>query len=335
MSGFMRQETIAPRRTPVDMPLCRAGLSPFTHRVLALEDGANKWTRDITAGSLDADRRSSVKLVTSVAAGPGPIYWVSGGVDDDHGFHRIRKYSATGKLLVTIDDQEESVSLAVDGDGNLFAAAYRASNPDYSTFTKYDPDGVQVWQVVFGQGIYTVKADNDGNAYLIKSTAGGNSLVKYDPDGGEIWTFALTLSDSISFHSIDPETGLSAVGRKAIDSGGSLAHTFDNVVLALGGGRAWVRSGDGFSTPVYDPATWSLLHTIAGPHNAGVGLSDGSAILNIEEGTPRTRRFLADYSVAWTALLGHRSPAEVSASRMAVYGDRAIFGGQGCASVRA
>lgn len=335
MSGFMRQENVGPRRSPVDMPLCQLGKNPFTHRVLDVETGANKWTRDITAGSLDADRRSIKKLATSVAAGPGPVYWVSGGIDDDHGFHRIRKYSASGKLLVTIDSQEESVSLAVDSDGNLFVAAYRASNPDHSTLTKYDPDGVQLWQAVFGQGIYTVKADNEGNVYLVKSEAGGNSLVKYDPDGGEIWTFALSLSDSISFHSVDAETGLSAVGRKVIDSGGSLVHTFGNVVLALGGGRAWVRSGDGFSTPVYDSSTWSLLHTVAGPHNAGVGLSDGSAILNIDEGTPRTRRFLADYSVAWTTLLGHRSPAEIPVSRMAVYGDRAILGGQGCASVRA
>ncbi len=85
-------------------------------------------------------------------------------------------------------------AVALDGAGNVIVAGYVDLGPyEDLTTVKYDPDGNELWAVLYAgpedrdDRPKDLAADASGNVYVLADTGFRNSTIKYDPDGDTVW----------------------------------------------------------------------------------------------------------------------------------------------------
>lgn len=92
-----------------------------------------------------------------------------------------RKVDSAGNLLWNTDVGSEVMSIAVDGDGNVFAGQYN------SYVTKLNPDGTEAWTYTFmGDKVLAMTADYRGRCYA----GAGVDLTCLDSNGDVVWEFS-------------------------------------------------------------------------------------------------------------------------------------------------
>ena len=174
--------------------------------------GVELWSRQ--TGSLGSD------AVTSMAVdGLGKAY-ISGYTPASYsgplaiGLDAfLTKFDPSGVELwskkIGTTEIDESLSVAVDGVGNVYISGRTEGNLEglnagsYDAFLmKLDPSGTELWSQQIGTSAndrgYSVAVDSVGNAYISGSTLGnlggpsaGSTdvfLMKFDPSGTELWT---------------------------------------------------------------------------------------------------------------------------------------------------
>jgi uncharacterized delta-60 repeat protein len=90
------------------------------------------------------------------------------------------------------------VGVALDSQGNVYAAGYAYPDGTRYVLVKYDPDGNQLWQRIYqgssggGNIVYDLVVDDNDEIYLTGYTTqysgpGDVMTLKYDPDGNLLW----------------------------------------------------------------------------------------------------------------------------------------------------
>lgn len=175
---------------------------------------------------------------------------------------RVKKLSATGKVLLTIDKgfSEQPISVAVDPkDGSCWAATA-------STLFKFSADGKQIMNKSgFNEPVLAVNPKNSecwiadsNNARIVKLSSDGNQLGSYkidgvsqpksisiNPDDGTVWTldpFTLTVVKMSSEGNVLKKTSVSPPG------GATMATS----VTASSDGGCWVAIIVDFTKPNQD-----------------------------------------------------------------------------------
>jgi len=288
-------------------------------------DGTPLWTSQFGTSEMD-------RSLDSTAASDGSLYAVgftggdlegNGNLGGSDAF--VAKYNLEGVSQWTrqfgTDSTDSARSVAVDPDGNVYAAGSTQGNfdgnvnaGDYDAFvTKYNSDGAGLWSLQFGtsyrEEVMDMAVDSSGSIYVVGFTGGdlegnGNSgdddafVVKYDQDGIMQWTrqFGSTAKDWAHALTIDSNGNIYVAGDTGGDLGGNgNAGVNDAFLLKYDsdGTIQWTRQ---FGTTDADPANGVAVDAndniyVVGYTNgdldgyAAVGASDPFIVIYTSEGT--------------------------------------------------
>jgi hypothetical protein len=172
----------------------------------------------------------------------------------------------------------QAFAVAVDGQGNVFAAGY-VSVGFHSTATdalvvKFDANGVEQWArrydgpVSGSDGAVSVAVDHLGNAYVSGHSSGTGFdwvTLKYAPDGALIWTRRHSgpgnFDDVISATSLDPQGDLVVTGITK-NRGDSVTNDITTLKYRPDGAIAWASTFSG--TAVTDDLVFDMAVDVTG-----------------------------------------------------------------------
>jgi uncharacterized delta-60 repeat protein len=201
-------------------------VSNFATFITALDGGDNE---DFTAVTVDAD---------------GNIYAV-GRAPDATGYNecQIVKFSSDGDVLwqkkVTGSGSDYFYAVAVDGDGNVYAAGYETSSDPGSQcplLIKFSSAGAVLWQKrenhAYSCGFRAVAVDGDGNVYAagygdLGSGHNDAMVLKFSSAGVVLWQKKFTSSDHVRICAV------------AVDGDGNVYAAGDEDVTSSNG-RLWL-----------------------------------------------------------------------------------------------